>query len=367
MLFGLGIDLEQLYELKEDISDLNASIEAYQQASQLSPHSHLDQSVLLSRLGVNFRRRFEKSGDRSDIENGIQAAREAISRAQPDTSRTHYTINLALGLGERYEAYKKLEDLDEAIELGRQAVASTKDGDRERVSCLCGHSDNLYRRFNYTHRLEDLEETVALSRQVVDATTADDLQQSSVSNNLGSYLLHLYALTQEPATLNKSIALFRGIVDNTPAERQARATYLANLGDGLLRRYQLQETMKDLEEAITILRAALTTFPEDSKNRRAVSRNLSEGLKYVYIKTRNNNDRQAIAEATLQLYNLDRKMLLGDLYDITGDLAYLKVAFEKPRGCWTIRQLMIRSGPKCYPIIAGCSVNTLTLQGIKRA
>lgn len=288
MLFGLGIDMQRLYELRGDMSDLNASIEAYQQASELFPENHSSRSIITSEIGSNFRQRFERSGDVSDIETSIQFARIAISRAKADTSKLadasklDSTVNLALSLGKRYEAFKKTEDLYEAIELERQAI--------------------------------------------VMASTQNN-GQDYIANNLGADLLLLYFHTQEQETLKEAILLLRGSVDRTdrtPFERQVRASCLANLGVGLLRQYQLLGTMEDLDEAMSTLREALTMLPNNHKDRSSVLYNLEEALKCFYMKTRDGSDRHIMAEITQQLDNPDCGRLLGELYSITGDVTYIE-------------------------------------------
>jgi hypothetical protein len=82
-----------------------------------------------ARYFVALRLRFELSGDREDLDNGISASREAVAflpRGHP--YRAGMASNLGIALQARFNLSGGMEDLDEAIEAGREALSSTPNG-----------------------------------------------------------------------------------------------------------------------------------------------------------------------------------------------------------------------------------------------
>jgi hypothetical protein len=80
-------------------------------------------------LATAFVRRFERYGDRADIDAAIDAGQQALAAARPGDSRLPmYRSNLGTSLCRRFERYGDLADLDAAVEAARQAVGATPPG-----------------------------------------------------------------------------------------------------------------------------------------------------------------------------------------------------------------------------------------------
>jgi tetratricopeptide (TPR) repeat protein len=299
MLLGLAIDLKHAYELEGAASDLDASLKAYEQASQLFPENDSVQSTILHEMGVLSAQRFEMSnGTRKfdtymELEDGKKAA-EAVSRDEAATSEV------------------------------RGQVVALATGDSGRPLRLCGYADNMYKRFRQTNKMQDLDEAVSLSRQAVDACSTGDPLRCNAINNLGSHLLHQYELTHDSRILDETVTLFSDIVDSTALGKLARATYLANLGDSLLRRHKLHHREGDLQRSVTTLRVALDEMPKQHESRTTVLYWYALALALVYTATRDSSDRQMMLEAKLQLDPLDSLRMAQELYEDTGNVMHLE-------------------------------------------
>ncbi|PWH18343.1 MAG: hypothetical protein DDG60_00695, partial [Anaerolineae bacterium] len=101
-----------------------------------------------------------------DLEEAIRVLRQAVASTPPDSpDRPSRLNNLGNGLRDRYGRTGRLEDLEEAIRVLRQAVASTPPDSPDRPSILNNLGTGLRARYGRTGRLEDLEEARNLYRQ----------------------------------------------------------------------------------------------------------------------------------------------------------------------------------------------------------
>jgi tetratricopeptide (TPR) repeat protein len=77
--------------------------------------------------------RYERTGRLEDLEEAIRVFREAVEATPPGSpDRPGYLNNLGNGLRARYERTGRLEDLEEAIRVFREAVEATPPGSPDR-------------------------------------------------------------------------------------------------------------------------------------------------------------------------------------------------------------------------------------------
>jgi tetratricopeptide (TPR) repeat protein len=107
----------------------------------------------------------------------VQVARQAREAA--------LLRNLSLALFCRYEDTDEMGDLEEAIQVMRQAVESTPEDDRNRAPLFGNLGTALARRYERTGKLGDLEEAKQLTRQAFDLTPEDDPDRAGMLSNLG--------------------------------------------------------------------------------------------------------------------------------------------------------------------------------------
>jgi tetratricopeptide (TPR) repeat protein len=89
----------------------------------------------------------------------------------------------------RYERTGRLEDLEEAIRVFREAVEATPPGSPDRPGRLNNLGGGLFRdRYERTGRLEDLEEAIRVFREAVEATPPGSPDRPGRLNNLGTGL-----------------------------------------------------------------------------------------------------------------------------------------------------------------------------------
>lgn len=107
-----------------------------------------------------------------------------------------------------------------------------------------------------TGKIEDLEEAIRVARQAVEITPEDHPDLAGRLNNLGTKLSRRYDRTRKMDDLEEAIQVARQAVKVTPEEHPDLAAWLNNLGTKLESRYKCTRKMEDLEEAIRAGRQA---------------------------------------------------------------------------------------------------------------
>jgi hypothetical protein len=92
--------------------------------------------------------RYRRTGELVHLDEAVEVGRQAVAAAPADhPDRPMYLSNLGNGLRTRFRRAGKLADLNEAIEVGRQAVAAISKHHPDRPSCLLNLSSGLRTRF----------------------------------------------------------------------------------------------------------------------------------------------------------------------------------------------------------------------------
>jgi hypothetical protein len=97
-----------------------------------------------------------------------------VRTAASDETRAAAQNNLCLALQTRYDHYRDVADLDEAVGVAREAVRSSAVGDPNHGIYLTNLGGTLKLRFDATGRDEDLTEAIEVGRQALLAGVSDD-------------------------------------------------------------------------------------------------------------------------------------------------------------------------------------------------
>ncbi|KAI0812990.1 TPR domain-containing protein [Xylaria sp. FL0064] len=222
----------------------------------------------------------------ADLEEAIQVARQAVETTPEDhLDRATWLNNLGIRLSDRYSRTGAIADLEESIQVARQAVETTPEDHPDRAIRLNNLGSSLRDRYLRTGAMADLEEAIQVARQAVEATPEDHPDRVIWLNNLGSSLGDRYSRTGAMADLEEAIQVARQAVEATPEDHLDRATWLNNLGSSLRDRYSRTGDMADLEEAIQVARQAVEATPEDHPDRAIWLNNLGIRLSDRYSRT----------------------------------------------------------------------------------
>ena len=215
----------------------------------------------LTKTGGEHRDRFERTGDRSDLDIAIAAFREAVSMLSHDSAqRAKNLYDLLCTLHIRYDEFGDVRDLSDAINAGNEAVESNA----AHAGYLSALGALLYARYLTSKDPSDLEQTIDLCRRATVLPPTEDSDVKSSLSNLAVALLARYRLHGSVDDLEQSIDLERTALALTRPGPSRKAS-LINLAFGLCELFELRDQPEALEEAVVFGRRAVNARPRDGR------------------------------------------------------------------------------------------------------
>lgn len=283
-----------------------------------------------------------------DLDKKIESVQQAVSEAsKDDPNRASLLSKYAMLLGSRLSMKESELDLKEGIDIARQAVEATSDGDILLAPRLHNLGNFLRHQYLQTKDMNDLDEAIRVARRATCVTPTSQAQ------HLDGLSLHLGLKFQETGNrnvLDAAIAVSQEAV-NKCSNKSEYATYLNNWGLRLGDRYLLTGSMTDLEEAIAITQQAITAHSEypaqdnlqdislalfhnnlghrlgDRFGRTGTMSNLEDAISHAHKASEITSDTFPIKAQFLN--NL--AIRLGDKYNRTRRLDNLDIAIETAR------------------------------------
>ncbi|MFJ3616999.1 CHAT domain-containing protein [Streptomyces iakyrus] len=255
----LGLVLIACHERSGGEEELNASVEAHREAVALTPEGHGVLGLRLLNLSAALSLRHRLTGDGEDLREAGECRRRATTL--PGLGRAHHAALLSSTGSSLFTGHERAADpvgqLDQAVELFRQALALTPQGDPQvprRRFRLAIALLTLHRR---TPRAGVAREVRELADAVIAALPANSPDLP------GALMVAAAARMESPRTLLSSaagrevVALHRRAVEATPSGHPKRASRLGALG-GVLYELALDRRRRrsDLTEAADIFREA---------------------------------------------------------------------------------------------------------------
>ncbi|QGV78330.1 CHAT domain-containing protein [Streptomyces ficellus] len=188
------------------------------------------------------------------LHESVAAGRAALAAVPEDhAGRPEVLVQLVLSLGALFQHTAELPVLDEAVDLGREAVRAVGDDAPDGPGAVNARyvlGTALAERGARTGGLDDLDEAVRTLRHLHSSgapLTSRDL------HGLGFALAQRSERTGDRAELDEAVTLLRGAAEDCDEEE---AIVLSGLSSALLRRYRLGGGPDDLDEALVVARRA---------------------------------------------------------------------------------------------------------------
>ena len=213
----------------------------------------------LSNLGNSFCRRFERTGELTDIKSAILTLQKAV-RLTPDTHPDYPSqlMNLGSIFRCRFEHTGELADIDSAILTLENAVQITPEKHADMPTRLNNLGNAFYSRFEKTGQLKDIENTILNLQKVVQLTPEAHAYMPSRLNNLGNSFLSRFEHAGKIEDLESAISTLQKVIQLTPEAHAHMASYLNNLANTLFTRFKATENLEDVFQAISVLRLSAT-------------------------------------------------------------------------------------------------------------
>ncbi|RPA89051.1 hypothetical protein L873DRAFT_1796342 [Choiromyces venosus 120613-1] len=304
---NLGQMLLQRFERIGDVEDLQQAIKYGQDALSATPHDHsnrvicgwerletcnkpssmakmlwqllltmtLIEQALCNNLGERLSRRFDRMGDVEDLQQAIKYGEDALAATPHDhPNRAIWCSNIGLYLLQRFERMGDVEDLQQAIKYGRDALAATPHDDSGRAA-LCGNVGLwLSKRFGRMGDVEDLQQAIKYGEDALAATSHDHPHRALWCNNVGLFLWERFGRMGDVEDLQQAIKYGEDALAATSHDHPHRALWCNNVGLFLWERFGRMGDIEDLQQAIKYGEDALAATPHDHPNRAMWCNNL---------------------------------------------------------------------------------------------
>ena len=245
---------------RQVIADLSAADRQY--APELS--------VLAEFLAMRYQS--QRNGD--DLVEAIEFERVAVAATlDGDEDRAERLADLGMQLRLQYARTQELGYLDEAIEVGRAAVQAARLGDERLSVWLSRLGVALRLRFGHTEQDADLDECVDLSRGAVRAATSAGTG-ATARNTLSLALKARYEHSSAIPDLDEAVSAARDGVGIAADDDPNRAIFLGTLAGACYLRFKASGESQDLREAISTWQEAISVMPEGDPGRQSFIHNL---------------------------------------------------------------------------------------------
>jgi tetratricopeptide (TPR) repeat protein len=340
-MLSLAAALQHRSELSRQTADLDEAGGLLADAQALAGQGRLA-SPVQAQIGSMFAARFERTGDRADLDEAVSTFRAAAESAPTDDA-------FALGglsntLLTRFEHFGAIADVDEAISTERRALARAPGGSRACAQHLSALSVKLRNRFWRTGQRADLDEAIDCAQQALAVAGGEDYQRAGYLTSLAGAQHARYWLTGEMACLDEAVSGLRAALAATPAGGPTHAEPQGNLGQVLHMRALRTGSVPDTRDAIALLENAVAALPDRAAGRAKYLADL--GAAYIAL-AQQESDPGALDTAIARLREAvdatpadqpDRCVRVGNLsnvyaqkYQATGSRADLEEAIATAR------------------------------------
>ncbi|KAG1829956.1 TPR-like protein [Suillus variegatus] len=216
----------------------------------------------------------------SDLDESIELDRDALLLRPPGHSdRSSSLNNLALSLRDRFRQRGIMSDLDESIELHRDALLLCPPDHPDRSSSLSNLANSLYDRFKQGVIMSELDEAIELHRDALLLRPPGHPDRSSSLNDLALSLRDRFQQGGIMSDLDESTELDRDALLLRPPGHPDRSSSLSSLANSLRHRFLQRGIMSDLDESIELDRDALLLRPPGHSDRSLSLNNLALSLR----------------------------------------------------------------------------------------
>jgi Tetratricopeptide repeat len=285
VLNNWAMALQERYNSTGDLTDLDQSIEAVEQALA-HPHSPSDSPGFSNNLGIGLLRRYDRTGAPKDLERAIESFKRAIADTPSGSpARSTFLSGLAAAWKTRYERTGKLDDLDEAIRVWEQALQHSQSRSPESARLLTSLGNGLVDRHARNGDLQDLKRAISLLGRAARQTSPDSPEFPTFMNNLGKGFLDFYGRTRDETFLEGAVQAFEHVVAHATPDASGYSGFMSNLGIAHWACYAATQQVKHLEAAIVSLEQAAELTLHDSPELPGRLNNLANALVSRHYRT----------------------------------------------------------------------------------
>ncbi|KAG2108771.1 hypothetical protein BD769DRAFT_1643001 [Suillus cothurnatus] len=341
--------------IQNHLQDINTTTSLFRKSLALRPQGHPDHASSLYNLIRALIWCYSKESTTVCIHESVQLCCKLLPLCPQHTY--FYSIGvdgqqlrpkahdkLAWALSIRFQQCGDIDDVDETIQLRREAVFLCPEGYSYCSSFLNNLAFSLEKHFDNQGKPNDLDEAITLFEESLHLQPVGHESRDVALDNLGGALVVRFKRRGDIDDITRAIILRCEALTLCPPGHPSRDTILGNLALALKTRYNKSYVSEDLNEAIDLYRESHLLKRLDNPERHITLHNLSTVLCFRSAHTWKNGDvQEAIQlcqEALVSLPSLhpDRHFSYGGLkdaylsrYQIYHDPADLSLAVENFR------------------------------------
>ncbi|EJC99027.1 TPR-like protein, partial [Fomitiporia mediterranea MF3/22] len=229
---------------------------------------HPDRFKISSSLGLSLFLRFERHRRIEDLEEAVELHRAGLELCPDDQFHLSMCLEvLANALVARFQWRGQTTDLDEAIELYRASLKLRSGGHPFNSKTLNNLAVSLQIRFEQHGRATDIDEAIGHHRTVLLFCPDSHPERPASLNNLANALRTRFEYNGRIADLDESIEYRYAVLRLCPDDHPDRPMYLTNFAISLRTRFIQHGRTADLDDAIDHVRTALRLYPDSHPNR----------------------------------------------------------------------------------------------------
>jgi tetratricopeptide (TPR) repeat protein len=263
---ALGWIMFRLYEGFGTLAYLDEAINLQQRGLDLKSAARgTEYHQYLRALAVYTYSRHEKLGASGlrDIDDTVSLLEQALELCPVmHICRMLIVQSMINAMESKYYLYGRLQDLNKAIDLGRQTVAAPNYSRGDRRLGLLNVLANLPAiRFQVALSTDcDVEELVSLRWEVFQCTSTSSVFRWQYALNLAYSLRFRFMQKGDLQDLEGSIELCRNTIDLLPEGHHERPRIFSSLGKALCQRFHEARNATDLDEALVSGRTAMAAM-----------------------------------------------------------------------------------------------------------
>ncbi len=265
------------------------AVDAGERAAAVAPDDR--RAAALGNLGNALRVRYEALGHPQDLDGAIDRGRDAVRAGLPDDlNLPTYRSSLGSAVQARYDRTGLVEDLQESLILAQDAVRGTSQDSPARAGRLSNLGNGFRLRYLALRTPSDLDAASAAGGQAMSAATEDDPERAAYASNLASALRERFALTGSRSDLDRAIALAEGAAEAVGPSHPRHPGYVSNLAGLLRERADLTGSRTDLDRAADLGAVAEAALAAAAPDRPVVLSTLGSVLSSRYEATGQRTD-----------------------------------------------------------------------------
>ncbi|KAG2350967.1 hypothetical protein BDR05DRAFT_1054991 [Suillus weaverae] len=296
--------------IRNDLRDIDVTISLFHDALALCPQCHPDHSLSLYNLTEALNQRHDKKGTATDIHKAIQLYHELLPLCPESTYlrsiaagangvdylcppghplRPGALDKLSRSLLTRFQQRSSIDDVDECIQFGREAVSLFK-GHSGCDDHLNNLAISLLFCFFHQHNPNDLDDTISFLKEALRLRPVWHQYCDSSLGNLGGTFITRFNEHGNIDDITRVISLRRKALTLHPPGHPRRGTTLTNLAIALKARYDRLDISEDLNKAIDMYRESLWLKWYDDPQHHVTLHKLSSALCSRFKQTQQKED-----------------------------------------------------------------------------